>query len=105
MTGRPKAVFKILNVLDHPHGGLILRLQLQEGDAPSVRELKKGRLRAVSPDGEEKIVEVDGFAAIGGKPSDARLARTGRADLRVHADDGRTEPAIGLQWRVEGPLD
>jgi len=90
--------------MKHPHGGLILRLRLEEGDAPSVRELKGARLRAVSPRGEERIVEVEGFADFGGRPSDDRLARTGRADLHVYTTDGKSEPAIGLRWKVTGPL-
>lgn len=105
MTGKAATVFKVLDVLDHPHGGRILRLQLQKGDAPSIRQLKKARLRALSPEGETRIVEVEGFAAFGGKPSDARLARTGRADLHVYAVDDEIEPAIGLRWTVEGPLE
>lgn len=105
MTGAGRAIFKILDVLDHPHGGRILRLRLQEGDPPTVRALRKARLRAVSPDGDERTVEVEGFAAMGGIPSDARLARTGRADLHIHPEEGDETPAIGLRWTVEGPLD
>lgn len=103
MTGTGTASFKILDVLDHPHGGRLLKLQLQEGDAPTVRELRNARLRAVSPDGDERMVKVEGFAAMGGIPSDARLARTGRADLHVYPEED--DWAIGLRWTVEGPLD
>lgn len=98
------AVFRVLDALDHPHGGRILRLRLQEGDAPSVRDLRGARLRAASPDGEERELEVEGFAAFGGKPSDERLARTGRADLHVRPADGRTAPPVALGWEVRGPL-
>lgn len=67
-------------------------------------DLKNARLRTVSPDGEERIVRVEGFAALGGKPSDARLARTGRADLHVLPDDGKTGPDIEIGWSVSGPV-
>lgn len=105
MTASGQAEFQVLDALDHPHGGRILRLRLHEGDSPSVRRLKTARLRAVSPEGEERVVEVDGFAAFGGKPSDERLARTGRADLHVHPADGKTDPPIGVGWTVAGPLE
>lgn len=90
--------------MEHPHGGAILRLRLQEGDPPSVGRLKNARLQAVSPDGDERVVQVEGFAALGGKPSDARLARTGRADLHVVEDDGKDEPRIEIGWSVSGPV-
>ena len=41
------AVFRVLDALDAPHGGSILRLRLQEGDAPSIKEIK-GRKVIVS---------------------------------------------------------
>lgn len=104
-TASGQAVFQVLDALDHPHGGRILRLRLQEGDPPSVRRLKEARLRAVSPDGEERVVKADGFAAFGGKPSDERLARTGRADLHVHPIHGKTDPPIRFGWTISGPLD
>lgn len=104
-AGRAEAVFQVLDILEHPHGGRILRLRLEEGDPPPVDELRSARLRAVSPEGRESIVRVDGFAALGGKPSDERLARTGRVDVRVHgADDGSDAP-IGFHWKVVGPLE
>lgn len=102
---RSAAVFKVLDAMDHPHGGRILRLRLQEGEAPSVGALKNARLRCASPDGDERIVQVEGFARFGGKPSDDRLARTGRADLHVHPDDGTAEPPIETGWSVSGPVD
>lgn len=102
---RSKAVFKVLDAMDHPHGGRILRLRLQEGEAPSVGSLKNARLRGVSPDGEERLVRVEAFARFGGKPSDDRLARTGRADLHVHGDDGESGPSIETGWILSGPVD
>ncbi|MFP3947210.1 MAG: hypothetical protein ACLFWG_00640 [Longimicrobiales bacterium] len=101
---RSTAVFRVLDAMEHPHGGAILRLRLQDGDAPSVGDLENARLRALSPDGDERIVKVEGFAALGGKHSDARLARTGRADLHVLEDDGEDGPAIEIGWSVSGPV-
>jgi hypothetical protein len=53
---------------------------------------------AVSPDGARCRFKVDGFAVFGGKPSDERLARTGRIDVHVQELDD-TGP-IGLRWEV-----
>lgn len=104
-TRTGSTVFRVLDAMDHPHGGRILRLRLQEGDAPAVKDLRGARLRARSPDGEVREVVVEGFAALGGKPSDERLARTGRVDVRVEAADGKREPEIGMTWEVTGPLE
>jgi len=98
------AVFRVLDAMDHPHGGRILRLRLQEGDAPSIRDLKGARIRATSEDGDVREAVVEGFAAFGGKPSDERLARTGRIDVHVTAADERSGPEIGMQWEVTAPL-
>lgn len=95
------AVFRVLDALDHPHGGRILRLRLQDGEAPSVGELKGARLVALSPEGDaRREVEVEGFADLGGKASNLRLARTGRADLRVVALDGKSGPPVDAGWEV-----
>lgn len=102
---RSAAVFKVLDAMDHPHGGRILRLRLQEGDPPSVGELKKAQLRAVSPGGDEQIVKVLGFAALGGKASDSRLARTGRADVHIESKDAEGGPEVEIGWSVSCPID
>ena len=95
-----KATYRVIDSYDHPHGGCILRLRLGRGEALTVRELKGGTMVATSPDGSETRIHVQGFALFGGKPSDARLARTGRADLHV-----RDEAAgdMGPGWTVAGP--
>ena len=56
-------------------------------------------MRAVSPAGAEKTFRVAGFALIGGKPSDARFARTGRIDVHIEDVDGEGPP-IDLRWEV-----
>lgn len=97
-------VFKVLDAMDGPHDGRILRLRLQSGDAPSPRSMKGERFRAVSPDGEtECTVRLKGFAAFGGKPSEERLARTGRIDVHVE-EEGSGDRPVSLQWKVYGPI-
>lgn len=94
------AVFRVLDALDHPHGGRILRLRLDQGDAPSLRELRGATLVAVSGDGERRELEVEGFADLGGKASDERLSRTGRVDVHALESDGKDGPPVGLKWKV-----
>lgn len=91
-------VFRVLDAMDAPHSGRILRLRLQSGEAPSIRSLRGAEFRAVSPTGQERRVKVIGFALFGGKPSDTRLARTGRIDVHVQ-EQGEGEP-VGLRWEV-----
>jgi hypothetical protein len=91
-------VFKVVDALNAPHGGWILRLRLEDGPAPTIRDLRGARLRAVSPDGIEREVRVEGFPLFGGRPSDQRLARSGRID--VHVQDEDEGPPIGLLWEV-----
>jgi hypothetical protein len=43
-------------------------------------------------------LRVLGFALFGGKPSDDRLARTGRVDVHVE-ELGEGDP-VGLRWEV-----
>lgn len=91
-------VFRVLDGLDAPHGGRILRLRLQSGEAPSIRGLRDARLHAVSPQGRESYLRIVGFAVFGGKPSDERLRRTGRLDVLVEPEDGQ-EP-VSARWEV-----
>ncbi len=89
--------FRVLDAMDSPHDGRILRLRLQEGDAPTVKSLRGATLRAEGPEGETVEVKVRGFAVFGGRPSDERLARSGRIDVQVDGDDAS---AVGLRWEV-----
>ncbi len=90
-------VFRVLDALDAPHFGRILRLRLQSGEAPSIKSLRNAELRATGPGGETCRLKVIGFALFGGKPSDDRLARTGRIDVHIEELDGGP---IGLRWEV-----
>lgn len=104
-TKTQPASFKVLDALEGPHGGLILRLRLQSGESPSIRRLKGARMKATSPDGsQERFFRVEGFAVFGGHPSDARLARTGRVDIHVTPEGPAEDSPISLRWEVIGPL-
>lgn len=93
--------FRVLDAMDAPHGGRILRLRLQAGETPSIKDLRNARFKAVSPDGEaERTVKVEGFAVFGGKPSDDRLARTGRIDVHVTEEGDDDRPPVSLRWEL-----
>ena len=104
ITQGHKAVFRVLDAMDAPHGGRLLKLRFQSGEAPRTRELKGATFRADSPDGQRSCsIRVDGFALFGGRPSDDRIHRTGRVDVHVSAVEGDAG-AISLKWEVSGPL-
>ena len=90
--------------MDAPYGGRVVRLRLQDGPAPRVSELKGARLQADSPDGTSEVLRVLAFAATGGRPSDARLTRTGRLDLLLASDPPGERPSVATRWTVTGPL-
>lgn len=91
-------VLRVVDVLDHPHGGRIARVRVQEGSMPGVKFLRDATFLATGPDGRERRVKVLGFAVTGGKVSDTRLRQTGRVDLHVEEEgDG---PSIDLTWRL-----
>lgn len=90
--------YRVLDAMDAPHSGRILRLRLQSGEAPAIKSIKGSEFRATSPDGVECRFRVLGFALFGGKPSNERFARTGRVD--VHVEELDDNGPIGLQWEV-----
>ena len=92
-------VFRVLDAMDGPHSGRILRLRLQSGEAPTISSLKGSEMVATAPDGRTCRFRVVGFAVFGGKPSNDRLTRTGRVD--VHVDELDDGGPIGLRWEVE----
>lgn len=97
-TTTSTVVFRVLDAMDGPHSGRILRLRLQSGEAPSIGSLKGSEMIATGPDGGRCKFRVLGFAVFGGKPSNDRLMRTGRVDVHVEElDDGGP---IGLRWEV-----
>ena len=99
MSAQRNTRFLVLDAMDGPHGGQILRLRLQSGEAPSVRSLKGARLTALGPDGGRASLRVTGFPLFGGRPSDSRLGRTGRVDVAVEPVGAGASP-VGLQWEV-----
>lgn len=98
-TARTGLVFRVLDAMDAPHGGRILRLRLESGEPPSVKSLKGSEMIARSPAGDECRFRITGFALFGGKPSDARVARTGRVDVHIEELDGGGP--VGLRWEVQ----
>jgi hypothetical protein len=96
-------VFRVIDAMDIPHGGRLIRLRLQEGEALPVRQFRGGCLTAKSPTGEQETLRVRGFAMIGGRPSDSRLTRTGRIDLLVTLDGNGERPKVDTRWEVTGP--
>jgi hypothetical protein len=95
---RQAVTFRVLDAMDAPHSGRILRLRLQSGEAPTIKSLKGSEMVATSPEGTQCRVRVLGFAAFGGKPSNERIARTGRVD--VHVEELGEGGPIGLRWEV-----
>jgi hypothetical protein len=96
--GARHPTFRVLDAMDAPHGGRIVRLRLQSGEPPKIGALKGARLKATSTDGRSSTtLKVLGFAVFGGKPTDERLARTGRIDLHVDEEGG---PPVGLRWEI-----
>lgn len=90
--------FRVLDAMDAPYEGRILRLRLQSGEPPSLKALKGGHLRATAPDGRTVTLRVLDFPTFFGKPSTDRLARTGRVDVRVVEEEG--EGPVGARWLV-----
>lgn len=97
-TTASAVVFRVLDAMNGPHSGRILRLRLHSGEAPSVSDLKGAEMLATGPEGGRCRFKVTGFAVFGGKPSNDRITRTGRVDVHVEElDDGGP---IGLRWEV-----
>jgi hypothetical protein len=97
-TSSRGVTFRVLDAMDAPHSGRILRLLLDSGEAPSIKSLKGSEMLAVSPSGDECRIRVLGYPVFGGKPSNDRLIRTGRLDVHIEElDDGGP---IGLRWKV-----
>ncbi len=98
MSKQERTELKVIDALDHPHGGRILRLRLLEGAPPTVKGLKGATLQATGPRGETRSARVLGFPLFYGKVSDARIRDTGRIDVHVE-EEGEGIP-ITLTWTV-----
>jgi len=89
---------KVLDVLDHPHGGRIFRVRLKGKDLPSPKELRGQTFNATGPREQERRVTVLGFSLTGGRVSRERLEETRRLDLHV-AEEG-DGPPVDLRWKL-----
>ena len=98
-----KPAFLVVDAMDAPHRGRVVRLRLQGGQPPGLRDLKGAVLEARSPDGEIETLRVTGFFLPGGRPSESRLTRTGRIDLLVELEGGSERPRVSSQWEISGP--
>ena len=98
-----QTVFCVLDIMCAPHDGWIMKLRCQPGQSITTRELKGATLQTRSPDGQRHCkIQVNGFVAFGGIPSDSRIRRTGRVDVHVFPLDGDIS-AIAPKWEVSGP--
>lgn len=97
--------FKVSDSLNIPYRGHLLRLKLASGTARA-KELGAGtRLRVSGPHGEAGDVSVIGHAAMGGRPTQARLDRTGELDIIIPAEQAQIDgERIDIGWRV-GPMN
>ena len=93
-----KPLLRVIDALDHPHGGRILRTRLAGDTVPSLGDLRGAHFLAKSPAGAERRVKVLGFPITGGKPSNKRIRESGRVDLHVE-ETGDGAP-IDLQWEL-----
>jgi hypothetical protein len=101
MTGendRTGADLQVLDAFDHPHGGRILRVRTVGARQLSLRGFRGASIRAVSPEGTERIARILSLPLTGGKAGDQRFRDTGRVDLLVE-EEGEGPP-ISLAWRL-----
>ena len=94
-----QAVFRVIDAMEAPYRGQIVRLRLAQGETPTIKELKGARLVARSPEGAKVTLRVLGFPFFGGRPSDGRLKRTGRVDLVVESER-EGDPPVARRWEV-----
>lgn len=100
--GNRQTVFRVIDALDAPHGGRILRLRVLEGQ-PTVKALKGATLIAVSPrDGTERLLRVRDFSILGGRPSNRRMADTRQCDLIVDdvTPNGGSNTKVDIGWQL-----
>jgi len=91
-TTSGRTVFRVLDAMDAPHEGRILRLRLDAGDPPSIRSLKGREMVAISPDGRQCRFRVEGFAVDG----DLDAAEEFQVEAGCGDDDVRLEFLAGL---------
>jgi hypothetical protein len=99
MPTKGETELRVIDAMNHPHGGRVLRLRLVDGEAPTVKGLRGTTFRATGPRGDSRRFKVLGFPVMGGKVSDARIRETGRVDVHVEEEDGEGAP-VSLTWTV-----
>jgi hypothetical protein len=93
--------FRVSDAYFVPLRGWMLRLKLVDGSfEPSM--LKPGStVRLVAPDGEERIVTVDGRAATGGRQKQGRIDAYREYDIVIpEADAVRDGRPVDLGWEA-----
>ncbi|MBI4540759.1 MAG: hypothetical protein HY704_14755 [Gemmatimonadetes bacterium] len=97
--GDHEVVFRVIDAMDAPLGGRIVRLRVLEG-RPTVKSLKGAALKAISPrNGAQRVVRIRDFSIVGGRPSDRRIAESGRCDLLIE-DPAAGEEPIEVGWEL-----
>lgn len=96
--------FRVSDAARVPLRGYLLRLRLMDG-RPSLSKLRPGsRILLRSPDGVERVVEVQDFSVIGGRATQQRLERTGELDVLISETDAvRDGRAVEIGWQVLEP--
>ena len=92
------ASFRVVDAMEGPHRGRILRLKLESATPPRLSTLDGTEMIAISPRGRMCRFRIDSFAVFGGKARQTRFENTLRIDVRIRELDD-TGP-IGLRWRV-----
>jgi hypothetical protein len=105
MSGTSEYRFRVSDVANVPLRGMMLRLRLLDGE-PNAKQLRKGgRLRLQGPDGVDRTVTILGNAAVGGKPTQARLDEVGEVDVIVGIDDAlKDDTPVAIGWEALGPV-
>lgn len=85
---------RVLDVMEHPHGGWVIRLRVANGEPPTMSVLRSDGLSVEVADGTTHHFKVDAFPLMGGKASDARIKSTGRVD--VYGDWAAGRPSAPL---------
>jgi hypothetical protein len=102
-SGGGPFLFRVSDVVEVPLRGLMLRLRVVEG-APDVGDLAVGReVTLRTPAGQERRVRITAHTVTGGKPTQARLDRTGEFDVLVDVAGLEGEP-VEIGWMAAGPV-
>ena len=93
------ATFRVIDSMDGPHGGRILRLMSLPNNRPKLSELRNREMVAIGQSGRICRVRVLDFVVIGGKVRQKRFNATGRIDVRVREIDDSGPVTLGWKLR------